>query len=130
MTNPINTYTVPSVSITTARTGASAKANELGMRPLAAHCHLGLGCNFRLGSGFGRLLTRCDVAGFFAGGKQFRGCLDAVEVGMHRLSLKRGAQQRQVIERQLHQRKNLRACRSTAIEHAVEQTLDLPAEFA
>jgi len=32
MTNPINTYTVPSVSITTARTGASAKANELGMR--------------------------------------------------------------------------------------------------
>src|SRR5574337_455331 len=34
MTNPINTYTVPSVSITTARTGASAKANELGMRAM------------------------------------------------------------------------------------------------
>ena len=34
MTNPINTYTVPSVSITTARTGASAKANELGMRTM------------------------------------------------------------------------------------------------
>ena len=31
MTNPINTRTVPSVSITTARTGASAKANELGV---------------------------------------------------------------------------------------------------
>ena len=34
MTNPINTTTVPSVSITTARTGASAKANELGMRTM------------------------------------------------------------------------------------------------
>ena len=34
MTNPINTTTVPSVSITTARTGASAKANELGMRAM------------------------------------------------------------------------------------------------
>ena len=34
MTNPINTYTVPSVSIATARTGASAKANELGMRTM------------------------------------------------------------------------------------------------
>ena len=30
--NPTNAYTVPSVSITTARTGASAKANALGMR--------------------------------------------------------------------------------------------------
>ena len=29
-----NAYTVPSVSIATARTGASAKANELGMRGL------------------------------------------------------------------------------------------------
>ena len=34
MTNPINTTTVPSVSITTARTGASARANELGMRAM------------------------------------------------------------------------------------------------
>ena len=33
-TNPTNTYTVPSVSITTARTGASSKANELGMRAM------------------------------------------------------------------------------------------------
>jgi transposase-like protein len=33
-TNPTNAYTVPSVSITTARTGASAKANELGMRTM------------------------------------------------------------------------------------------------
>ena len=32
--NPTNAYTVPSVSITTARTGASAKANELGMRAM------------------------------------------------------------------------------------------------
>ncbi|OGT88187.1 MAG: DEAD/DEAH box helicase [Gammaproteobacteria bacterium RIFOXYA12_FULL_61_12] len=34
MTNPTNTYTVPSVSIITARTGASAKANALGMRAM------------------------------------------------------------------------------------------------
>ncbi|MDR2011967.1 MAG: DEAD/DEAH box helicase family protein, partial [Rhodanobacter sp.] len=34
MTTPTNAYTVPSVSITTARTGTSAKANELGMRPM------------------------------------------------------------------------------------------------
>jgi hypothetical protein len=33
-TNPANAYTVPSVSITTARTGASAKSNALGMRPM------------------------------------------------------------------------------------------------
>ena len=33
-TNPINTYTVPSVSITTAHTGASSKANALGMRAM------------------------------------------------------------------------------------------------
>ena len=30
--NPTNAYTVPSVSITTARTGASSKANALGRR--------------------------------------------------------------------------------------------------
>ncbi|HQC98827.1 MAG TPA: DEAD/DEAH box helicase, partial [Aquabacterium sp.] len=34
MTSPLNTRPVPSVSITTARTGASAKANELGMREM------------------------------------------------------------------------------------------------
>ena len=32
--NPTNAYTVPSVSITTAHTGASAKANALGMRAM------------------------------------------------------------------------------------------------
>lgn len=32
--NPTNTYTVPSVSITTAHTGTSSKANELGMRTM------------------------------------------------------------------------------------------------
>jgi len=32
--NPINTLTVPPVSITTARTGASVKVNELGMRTM------------------------------------------------------------------------------------------------
>ena len=32
--NPTNAYTVPSVSITTARTGVSSKANELGMRAM------------------------------------------------------------------------------------------------
>ena len=34
MTNPTNAYTVPSVSIATAHTGASGKANELGMRTM------------------------------------------------------------------------------------------------
>lgn len=33
-TKPTNTYTVPSVSIATARTGASSKANEMGMRAM------------------------------------------------------------------------------------------------
>ncbi len=33
-TNPTNAYTVPSVSITTARTGASSRANALGMRAM------------------------------------------------------------------------------------------------
>ena len=32
--NPTNAYTVPSVSITTARTGSSSKANALGMRAM------------------------------------------------------------------------------------------------
>ena len=32
--NPTNAYTVPSVSITTARTGVSNKANALGMRAM------------------------------------------------------------------------------------------------
>lgn len=32
--NPTNAYTVPSVSITTARTGASSKANAVGMRAM------------------------------------------------------------------------------------------------
>jgi superfamily II DNA or RNA helicase len=34
MTNPTNAYTVPSVSITTAHTGESSKANVLGMRTM------------------------------------------------------------------------------------------------
>ncbi len=34
MTNPTHTYTVPSVSISTVRSGASAKANALGMRAM------------------------------------------------------------------------------------------------
>jgi hypothetical protein len=33
-TNPTNTYTVPSVSISTARTGASSKPNAMGMRAM------------------------------------------------------------------------------------------------
>src|SRR4051812_23946140 len=32
--NPTNKFTVPSVSIATARTGASSKTNEMGMRPM------------------------------------------------------------------------------------------------
>lgn len=37
--NPTNVCTVPSVSITTARTGASSKANELGMRAMQAQAY-------------------------------------------------------------------------------------------
>jgi hypothetical protein len=32
--NPTNKRTIPSVSLTTARTGASTKANAMGMRPM------------------------------------------------------------------------------------------------
>ena len=39
MSNPTNAYTVPSVSITTARTGATSKANELGMRAMQARAY-------------------------------------------------------------------------------------------
>jgi hypothetical protein len=38
-TNPTNAYTVPSVSITTARTGASAKADVHGMREMQARAY-------------------------------------------------------------------------------------------
>ena len=34
LANPTNAYTVPSVSITTACTGAASRANELGMRAM------------------------------------------------------------------------------------------------
>ena len=34
--NPTNQRSIPSVSITTARTGASAKSDELGMRAMQA----------------------------------------------------------------------------------------------
>ena len=37
--NPTNTYRVPSVSIATAHTGASSKANELGMRTMQEHAY-------------------------------------------------------------------------------------------
>jgi superfamily II DNA or RNA helicase len=37
--NPTNTYTVPSVSITTARTGASSKADANGMRAMQARAY-------------------------------------------------------------------------------------------
>ncbi len=37
--NPTNAYTVPSVSIATARTGASSKANELGMRAMQVRAY-------------------------------------------------------------------------------------------
>jgi len=39
-TNPTNTYRVPSVSITRVHTGASSKANELGMRTMPVHALL------------------------------------------------------------------------------------------
>lgn len=37
--NPTNAYTVPSVSITTARTGATSKADALGMRAMQARAY-------------------------------------------------------------------------------------------
>ena len=46
--NPINAYTVPSVSITTARTGASAQANELGMRPMQERAYAKRGESYLL----------------------------------------------------------------------------------
>lgn len=46
--NPTNTYTVPSVSITTARTGASSKANELGMRAMQERAYAKRGEPFLL----------------------------------------------------------------------------------
>lgn len=38
-TNPTNAYTVPSVSIATAHTGASRKANALGMRVMQGRAY-------------------------------------------------------------------------------------------
>lgn len=46
--NPTNAYTVPSVSITTARTGASAKANELGMRAMQERAYVRRGEQYLL----------------------------------------------------------------------------------
>lgn len=46
--NPTNAYTVPSVSITTARTGASGKANELGMRAMQERAYAKRGEPFLL----------------------------------------------------------------------------------
>lgn len=46
--NPTNAYTVPSVSITTARTGASAKANALGMRTMQERAYSKRGEQFLL----------------------------------------------------------------------------------
>jgi hypothetical protein len=46
--NPTNAYTVPSVSITTARTGASSKANELGMRAMQERAYAKRGEQFLL----------------------------------------------------------------------------------
>ena len=37
--NPTNSYTVPSVSITTARTGASSKPDANGMRVMQARAY-------------------------------------------------------------------------------------------
>ena len=48
MTNPTNTYTVPSVSITTARTGATSKANSLGMRAMQERAYANRGEQYLL----------------------------------------------------------------------------------
>src|SRR3546814_897147 len=46
--NPTNAYTVPSVSITTARTSASSKANALGMRDMQERAYAKRGEPFLL----------------------------------------------------------------------------------
>ena len=46
--NPSNAYTVPSVSITTARTGASSKANALGMRAMQERAYANRGEQYLL----------------------------------------------------------------------------------
>jgi hypothetical protein len=46
--NPTNAYTVPSVSITTQRTGASSKANALGMRSMQERAYAKRGEQFLL----------------------------------------------------------------------------------
>ncbi|SHI00673.1 DEAD/DEAH box helicase [Pollutimonas bauzanensis] len=46
--NPTNAYTVPSVSITTGRTGASSKANALGMRAMQERAYAKRGEPFLL----------------------------------------------------------------------------------
>lgn len=46
-TNPTNSYTVPSVSIATAHTGASSKANELGMRTMQERAYTKRGEQYR-----------------------------------------------------------------------------------
>lgn len=46
--NPTNKVTVPSVSITTARTGASSKTNALGMRPMQERAYTRRGEQFLL----------------------------------------------------------------------------------
>lgn len=48
VSNPTNAYTVPSVSITTERTGASSKANALGMRAMQERAYAKRGEPFLL----------------------------------------------------------------------------------
>jgi T5orf172 domain len=65
--NPTNAYTVPSVSITTARTGASAKANVLGMRAMQERAYAKRGEQYLLiksppASGKSRALMYIAVA--------------------------------------------------------------------
>ncbi|KAG1244872.1 hypothetical protein G6F68_015270 [Rhizopus microsporus] len=47
-TNPTNRHTVPSVSITAARTGESNKVNALGMRPMQERAYASRGEQFLL----------------------------------------------------------------------------------
>jgi hypothetical protein len=47
MNQPSPTYAVPSVSITTACTGASSRANEMGMRVMQARAYAKRGEQYR-----------------------------------------------------------------------------------
>ena len=70
------------------------------------------------------------VEHFFARRHAVGQLLDPVEVGVHRLALQRGTQQRQGVECVLDQRNHRGTGGASAVQHSVQRALDLPAELA